>query len=317
MKDGKHVVSFYRFTQLEDLDSIQSRLLNELSQLKIVGSLLLAEEGFNGSLAHTSKSLLHKGLAAIKSVTDSPDLHVNESTAESNNPVFYRLKVRVRREIVNFGKALNLDGPLGQHVDPEDWDEVIAQPDTILLDVRNRYETKVGTFNGSKAADTEHFRNFPEFVERELADKKTRSIAMFCTGGIRCEKASQWMIEQGFENVYQLKGGILSYLSTEAVSESTWKGECFVFDQRVTVDHELRQGSYEQCFACRHPLSDADRQNSLYVQAVSCPYCAHSTSPEQKARYGERGKQVELATKRGEQHIGSKSGLNSSKKSFA
>ena len=317
MKDEKHVVSFYRFKQLENLDSIQSRLHNELSQSNIVGSLLLAEEGFNGSLAHASKSLLNKGFAAIKSVTDSLDLHVNESTAESNNPVFYRLKVRVRHEIVNFGNPLNLDGPMGQHVDPQDWDELIAQPDTIVLDVRNRYETKVGTFNGSKAADTEHFRNFPEFVERELADKKSRPIAMFCTGGIRCEKASQWMIEQGFENVHQLKGGILSYLTTKSVPESTWNGECFVFDQRVTVDHELRQGSYEQCFACRHPLSDVDRQSSLYEQAVSCPYCVNTTTPEQKARYGERGKQVELATKRGEQHIGSKSGFNSTKKSFA
>ena len=317
MKDGKHVASFYRFTRLENLDSIQSRLLNELGQLEIVGSLLLAEEGFNGSLTHTSKSLLNKGLSLIKSVTDSPDLHISESTAESNNPVFYRLKVRIRREIVNFGTPLNLDGPIGQHVDPEDWDVLMAQPDTIVLDVRNRYETEVGTFFGSKAADTEHFRNFPDFVKQELADKKSQSIAMFCTGGIRCEKASQWMIEQGFENVFQLKGGILNYLNTKSAPESTWNGECFVFDQRVTVDHELRQGGYEQCFACRHPLSDADRRNSLYVQAVSCPYCALNTSPEQKARYGERGKQVELATKRGEQHIGSRSGLSSSKKSFA
>ena len=317
MRDGKHVVSFYRFTQLENLDTIQGHLLYELSQLKIVGTLSLAEEGFNGSLAHASKSLLDKAVAAIKSVTDSSDLHVIESTAESSNPVFYRLKVRIRREIVNFGSPLILDGPHGQHVDPKDWNELIAQPDTILLDVRNRYETKVGTFNGSKAADTEHFRNFPEFVKRELADKKSQSIAMFCTGGIRCEKASQWMMEQGFEKVYQLSGGILSYLSANTIQDSTWNGECFVFDQRVTVDHELRQGGYEQCFACRHPLSEEDRQNSLYVEAVSCPYCAHNTSPEQKARYGERGKQVELATQRGEQHIGSKSGLNSSKKSSA
>ena len=317
MRDVKHVVSFYRFTQLGDQESIRSRLLAELSRLEVVGTLLIAEEGFNGSLAHSSKSFLDKAMSRIKSVTHSPHLHVNESEADSNNPVFYRLKVRLRREIVNFGGSLNLQGPRGQHVDPKDWNELITQPDTMVLDVRNRYETEVGTFDGSKVVDTEHFRDFPSFVDRELGDKKSKSIAMFCTGGIRCEKASQWMIEQGFERVYQLKGGILNYLANTPVTESSWSGECFVFDQRVTVDSGLHQGSYEQCFACRHPLSDADRQSSFYKQAVSCPYCVHTTSPEQKARYGERGKQVELATKRGEQHIGSKSVLSSTKKSFA
>lgn len=317
MRDVKHVVSFYRFTQLDDLESIRSRLLAELSRIEVVGTLLIAEEGFNGSLAHPSKSFLDEAMSRIKSVTDSVDLHVNESEADSNNPVFYRLKVRLRREIVNFGGPLNFLGPRGQHVDPKDWDELITQPDTIVLDVRNRYETEVGTFDGSKAVDTEHFRDFPSFVERELGDKQSKSIAMFCTGGIRCEKASQWMIDQGFESVYQLQGGILNYLAKTPVAESTWGGECFVFDQRVTVDSRLRQGSYEQCFACRHPLSKADRQSSLYVPAVSCPYCVHTTSPEQKARYGERGKQVELATQRGEQHIGSKGGLSSRKRSFA
>lgn len=316
MKKGKHVVSFYRFTQLSNLEAIQRKLDDEFRRAEIVGTLLLAEEGFNASLAHASSECLDRAVRAIESLTNTDNLCINRSTANSTNPVFHRLKVRIRREIVNFGDAFDVSRPRGRHVKPKEWNKLMAQPDMVVLDVRNRYESEVGTFLGARAVDTDNFRDFRAFVKRELAEEKDKPIAMYCTGGIRCEKASQWMIDQGFENVYQLEGGILGYLATENPLESRWEGECFVFDQRVTVDHELHQGKYEQCFACRHPLSDEDRRSPLYEPAISCPHCAHRTSLEQKQRYGERGKQVALANMRGEQHVGARPNLNLRKKSF-
>jgi len=300
----KHVVSFYEFRPQKDLSLAQSKLEKVCLDAGIVGTLLLASEGLNGSLAHDSRVKLEGVLEHVKTIADTFDLKVNWSTADPDNVVFHRLKIRIRPEIVNYGSDMRFDSERGKHVSPVEWDALISDPNTLVLDVRNTYETEVGTFQNAKVSNTRNFREFSDSVVKELGGKKDTPIAMFCTGGIRCEKASQHLVAQGFENVYQLDGGVLNYLRQTPKDRSNWMGECFVFDQRVTVDHSLHQGNYIQCFACRHPLSEEDTESEHYVPAVSCPHCFSSTSDERKERFSERSKQVALANMRGERHIG-------------
>jgi UPF0176 protein len=193
---------------------------------------------------------------------------------------------------------------VGSYVKPEDWNALIEDPELVLVDTRNDYEVKIGTFKNAINPGTESFREFPAFIAENLDPSKHKKVAMFCTGGIRCEKSTSYLKSQGFDEVYHLEGGILKYLETVPQSESSWQGECFVFDERVAVDHQLNKGQYDQCNACRMPITDEDKASEHYVHGVSCHHCYGKTSTEQRERFAERQKQIDLAKARGERHIG-------------
>ena len=269
---------------------------------EVCGTLLLAHEGINGTVS-ASRESIDLLLAWLEQQPGLDSIVVKESTT-SDKP-FKRTKVKLKKEIVTMGVE-NIDPRkvVGTYVEPKDWNELINDPDVLLVDTRNDYEYAVGTFEHAVNPNTVSFREFPEYVKNNLSVKKHKKVAMFCTGGIRCEKSTAFMKQQGFEEVYHLKGGILKYLEEVPKEETTWKGECFVFDDRVTVDHDLKPGSYEQCNACRMPITDVEQQSEKFMQGVSCPHCFDKTTEEQKRRYEEREKQIRLANARGEQHIG-------------
>jgi UPF0176 protein len=215
------------------------------------------------------------------------------------------MKVKIKHEIVTLGKPeADPTKVVGTYVKPQEWNALLADPEVLLLDTRNIYEYDVGTFKNAVNPNTVNFREFPEFVAKNLNPAKHKKVAMFCTGGIRCEKASSFMLQQGFEEVYHLEGGILKYLEEVAPENSVWQGECFVFDNRVTVDHHLAKGTYDMCHACRHPVSESDKQSEKYVQNITCPHCFDQQSPENRARAAERAKQMVLAKNRGYAHLG-------------
>ncbi len=233
------------------------------------------------------------------------DIDYKLSTAKSNP--FYRIRVRVKKEIVTIGLEDDPVDPtslVGEYVDPDDWNAIISDPDTVVIDTRNEYEVKMGTFRGALNPHTDSFREFPSYIKEHFSPASTKKVAMFCTGGIRCEKASAYMLKAGFEKVYHLKGGILKYLETVDEKKSLWDGECFVFDERVSVGHNLTVGDYEKCYACRAPLSASDKSNSAYVEGVSCAQCIDKTTEEQKQKYRERQHQIELHRDTGRLHIG-------------
>ncbi len=300
--------ALYRFVSLPDYKALQAPILAECQKHNIKGTLLLAEEGINGTIAGLSDDI-HAVLTYLR--TDPifnarfTDLKHKESYADSHP--FYRMKVKLKKEIVTMGVPnVNPNNTVGTYVKPEDWNAIISDPDVIVLDTRNDYEVHIGTFKGAVDPKTTTFREFPKYVAENLDKIKHKKVAMFCTGGIRCEKASSYMKEQGFQEVYHLQGGILKYLETVPEAESLWKGECFVFDQRVAVKHGLEVGDYDQCYACRMPLSPEEMQHPHYTPGISCPHCYDKTSEEKKAALTERQKQVILAKARGEAHIGEK-----------
>lgn len=299
-----HVVAFYRFTHVANAVQVRSRLHDHFLELGVVGTALVAEEGINATLAHRDRSLLEEAVAAVQEALAGEPIRAKYSTANDNNPVFYRLKVKFRDEIIQFGRPLRSGDQVGTHVDATQWNELISDPDVLTLDVRNDYEVNVGSFTGAVPVGTTRFSEFATRAERILATSGKRTVAMYCTGGIRCEKASRALLELGVATVYQLDGGILGYLETVEPSANQWQGECFVFDQRVALDKDLRQGHYDQCHACRRPLSDADKRSPNYVKSVSCPYCVAETSEQQKQQFAERAKQESLAAQRGERHVG-------------
>ncbi len=299
-----NVATFYQFVHLEALDEVRARLQDLGEDLALKGTVFLAEEGINATLSGARENL-DAFVAALEEDGGCVDLPVRYSTAEPDNPVFYRLKIRIRPEIVSFGRpGIDPSFATGQHVDADRWNALLDDPDVLVIDARNDYEVSVGTFPGSLNPETTNFREFPEFVHRHLDPGVHRQIAMYCTGGIRCEKASAYLLEQGFEAVYQLDGGILEYLQSVRPGASRWVGECFVFDQRVSVDEGLQQGSYEQCFACRHPLSHQDLQSHRYRHGVSCPHCFDQADGHRRAGFRERQRQVALSEARGDQHMG-------------
>jgi len=276
----------------------------------VKGTLLLAGEGINGTIAGSDHGI-DTVVAFIRGLPGFSELEVKYAAAEAMP--FHRMKVRVKREIVTMGQP-DID-PLtdvGHYVAPEDWNTLISDPGTIVIDTRNDYEVEVGTFAGAINPHTATFRDFPAWFraerERLLGTGAPPKIAMFCTGGIRCEKSTAFLKAEGIEDVYHLKGGILKYLETVAPDQSLWEGECFVFDQRVTVGHGLEPGSYALCHGCRRPVSDEDRASPLYVEGVSCPACHADRTPAQRAGYAERDRQERLARQRGTQHIGATSG---------
>jgi UPF0176 protein len=296
------VCTFYRFVHLADPALLQRELYETCRSLALKGTILLAHEGVNGTLAGS-----RAGLAALQAhfAADArlAKMACRYSEAGAGNPVFHRLKVKVKPEIVALGQpGVNPADRTGQHVDAESWNRLLDDRAVRVVDTRNRYEIGIGTFPRALDPGTRSFREFPQFVAETLAPHRDRPIALFCTGGIRCEKASAWLLQQGFPDVYQLDGGVLRYLETAA--ESRWLGECFVFDQRVSVTPGLAQGSYQSCHACRHPLSDADRASPLYAEDLWCPHCFHQLTPAQRLSFAERKRQAQLAADRGELHVG-------------
>ena len=304
MNNDKIVVcALYHFVRLDDFEALQKPLLDLMQASQVKGTLLLAHEGINGTIAGPREGI-DKVLAWLKSDPRLNELDHKESYDEEYP--FYRSKVKLKKEIVTMGvEDIDPNRKVGAHVEPENWNALISDPDVLLIDTRNDYEVAIGTFKRAVNPNTKTFREFPAYAAEALSGQKDKKIAMFCTGGIRCEKSTAYLKEAGFAEVYHLKGGILNYLEKVPASESLWEGECFVFDNRVSVNHELEKGSYDQCHACRLPITEADKQHEHYVKGVSCPRCFADLSPEQKEAFKERQKQIELAVLRGEQHLGS------------
>lgn len=296
------VCALYHFVTLDDHAALQAPLLRLMQQHGVKGTLLLAREGINGTIAGT-RAGIDAVLAWLKSDPRLRELDYKESY-DTTLP-FYRSKVKLKKEIVTMGvEGIDPRRKVGTHVEPKDWNALISAPDVLLIDTRNEYEVELGSFKGAVNPHTESFREFPEFVQQQLDPAKHRKIAMFCTGGIRCEKSTAYLKEQGFDEVYHLKGGILKYLEEVPAENSLWQGECFVFDNRVSVNHALEKGSYEQCHACRLPITQADTESPLYEKGVTCPRCHGTHTPEELRNLRERQRQVELAAARGEQHLG-------------
>jgi len=298
------VAALYHFTRFDDPAALRGPLLSLCEEVGIKGTLLLAKEGINGTIAG-SENALAQVLGAIRALPGCADLEVKFSYAAAMP--FNRMKVRLKREIVTMGEP-DIDPRLsvGHYVDAHDWNALISDPDTVVIDTRNDYEVACGTFAGAVDPATASFREFPEWFRAhrgELLDGK-KKVAMFCTGGIRCEKSTSFLRAEGIEEVYHLKGGILKYLEDVPEAESRWQGECFVFDERVTVRHGLEQGGYALCRACRRPLSESDIAAPAYAEGISCPHCIAERDDAQRARYAERQRQTELARKRGRAHIG-------------
>ena len=297
------VVSFYRFTTVADTVAMRTDLLAQCEQRKLLGTVLVAEEGVNGTLAGSEEALqsVFRWLEAELGLTNPIDGRWNDAVEAP----FQRMRVRIKKEIVALGRPDIRPAPDDDtHVGPAEWNELIAKPDTVIVDTRNHYEFEVGTFPNAVDPGTESFREFQDFAGELAADNLDRPLAMFCTGGIRCEKAVALMQELGCNEVYQLQGGILNYLETVPEAENQWQGECFVFDKRVAVDRDLAEGGYVQCHACRRPLSSEDLASPDYREGVSCPRCIGTLEEGRATRLEERRKQVALAQARGEKHIG-------------
>ncbi len=296
------VAAFYKFARLPDYKQKQQPLQSYCTEQGIKGTILLAEEGVNGTIAG-SRAAIDATMALLRSDPRLSDLEQKESYTDTLP--FYRMKVKLKKEIVTLGvPGIDPNQQVGTYVAAEDWNNLISDPDVTVVDTRNRYEFEIGTFNGAHNPDTDSFVEFPEYVEKNLDKNQHRKVAMFCTGGIRCEKATAYMLAQGFEEVYHLEGGILKYLETVPAEESQWQGECFVFDQRVAVDHSLEVGSYQTCYGCRHPLSETDLKSPKYEEGICCPHCFEVLTEEKRAPLAERQRQVELAQKRNTRHIG-------------
>ena len=297
------VAALYRFAKLSDFESFREPLQNLMLEEGVKGTLLLAPEGVNGTIAG-SRQGIDIVIAWLEKDPRFSGLEVKESYV-TGNP-FYRTKVKLKKEIVTMGvEGIDPNGIVGTYVDPRDWNDLISDPDVLLLDTRNDYEVEIGTFENAVNPKTETFREFPDYVSKELDPKKQKKVAMFCTGGIRCEKSTAYLKQQGFEEVFHLKGGILNYLEQVHEDESMWQGECFVFDNRVTVNHQLEKGDYDQCHACRLPITEENKRHANYQKGVSCHRCYGKHSDEQVNRYAAREHQVNLAKQRGGTHIGS------------
>ena len=300
--------ALYKFVALPDFAELQAPLLACCEKNKVKGTILLAEEGINGTISGLPDDV-NAVLAYLR--TDSifagrlADLVHKESYAD--RIPFYRMKVRLKREIVTMGMpSVKPSEMAGQYVKPEDWNALISNSEVILVDTRNNYEVAIGTFEGAINPKITNFRDLPKWIHQEKSLRDKPKVAMFCTGGIRCEKSTAFLRSEGFEEVYHLQGGILKYLEKVPKEQSLWQGECFVFDERVSVDHDLKPGQYEMCRACRHPLSTEDRKSEFFELGVSCPHCYDKKDEARKKAYAERQRQVELADSRNQTHIGAR-----------
>lgn len=296
------VCALYKFVALEDYKAIRQPLLEAMESNGIKGTLLLASEGINGTVSGTQE-----GIDALLAWLNSDDRFnpISFKLSYHDNQPFYRTKVKLKKEIVTMGvEGIDPRKTVGTYVKPKDWNALISDPDVLLIDTRNDYEIEIGTFEHAVNPNTKTFREFPEYVKNNLDPKKNKKVAMFCTGGIRCEKSTAYLKEQGFEEVYHLEGGILQYLEDVPKEDTLWKGDCFVFDNRVAVNHDLEKSEYDQCYACRLPITDDDKASDKYEQGVSCPQCYGTHTDEQIARFREREKQINLARARNEEHVG-------------
>ncbi|MEO6361347.1 MAG: rhodanese-related sulfurtransferase [Sphingomicrobium sp.] len=303
------VASFYQFTRFDDCADIQRMLKQGCSRGGVRGTLILANEGINGTIAGSSEAV-EDVVRLIRSQPGCANLVVKDSSA--NAMPFHRMKVRIKPEIVTMGEpAVSPLHGAGEYVPADQWNALIADPDTIVIDTRNHYEVEVGTFKNAIDPRTKSFRDFPAWFREQrasLTGGKSPKVAMFCTGGIRCEKATALLKAEGIEHVYHLQGGILKYLEEVPKDESMWEGECFVFDQRVCLVHGLEAGSFAICHACRMPMTEADKASPQYEEGVSCPACYQVRNSKQRERYAERHRQTKLAEQRGGQHIGPRQG---------
>ncbi len=299
-----HVAALYRFTPFDDPAALKDPLQRVCDANDIGGTLLLAREGINGTIAGTREGL-QAVLTHVRALPGCAELEVKFSTAKEMP--FNRMKVRLKREIVTMGQPdIDPTQSVGRYVAPENWNDLISDPETLVIDTRNDYEVAIGTFKGALDPETQSFGEFPAWFrahrEQLLAGKK--KVAMFCTGGIRCEKSTSFLRAEGIEDVFHLEGGILKYLETVPRDESLWEGDCFVFDERVAVSHGLELSDYQLCRACRRPVSPEDMANKAFEEGVSCPHCIDVRTEEQRARYRERQRQARLAKARGEKHVG-------------
>lgn len=296
------VAALYQFVRLDNPESLRQPLIDFLEAHDIRGTLILADEGINGTVsgARVDVDALY---AWFKQHPQLSNVDAKESFHDSQP--FYRTKVKIKKEIVTMGvEGIDPQKVVGTYVKPTQWNDLISDPDVVVIDTRNDYEVDIGTFVGAVNPKTESFREFPQYVEEKLDPNKQKKVAMFCTGGIRCEKSTAYLKEQGFEEVYHLEGGILKYLEEVPQEESMWEGQCFVFDNRVSVGHELKVGEYELCHACRKPLSAEDRQHDHFQEGISCHNCYGQVTEQQMQRYSERQRQLEIAKSRGEHHLG-------------
>ncbi len=290
------VVTFYKFVTLPDYADWQAPLRDLCQNHGVKGTILLAEEGINATIAGSSEAI-DRVLAELRSDQRFADLTVKEATAAQ--ATFDRLKVKLKREIVTFGQPqVDPQRQVGTYVAPADWNALISDPDVVVIDTRNDFEVRIGTFAGAVNPQTQSFGEFPNYVTQHCDPSRQRKVAMFCTGGIRCEKASAYMLSQGFEQVYHLDGGILKYLETVPPEESLWQGECFVFDRRVALTHGLVPGDCTICPGCRQPLSPTDRQSVHYEEGIACPYCFEQLTDDQRERFAERKRQRDLKHQR-------------------
>ena len=296
------VAALYKFVLLENFEALREPILDFCKARDVKGTLLLAREGINGTVAG-SESAIQEVLAYLRSLPGLEALEHKESWADKEP--FLRMKVKLKKEIVTMGvPEIDPSKYAGTYVKPQDWNALISDPDVLLVDTRNEYEVSVGTFEGAINPHINKFTDFPEWINQPENRQGKKKIAMFCTGGIRCEKSTAFLKQQGYDEVYHLQGGILKYLEEVPAEGSMWNGECFVFDERVTVRHGLEPGNYSQCRACRHPVSAADKESPHYEDGVSCPHCFDKHSDERKQNFAERQKQIALARERGERHVG-------------
>ena len=302
------VAALYKFSQIDNPLEVQIYLKKILKNLSIYGTILVGNEGINGTIASKDKKNLNKALMYLKNLKGFKDLDIKFSN--SKKKPFIRLKIKLKQEIVTIGdKSIDPTKNVGEYVNPEDWNSLIEEENILLIDTRNDYEYSIGSFKDSINPKTQKFRDFPEWLKGQnftQEDKNSKKVAMFCTGGIRCEKASSLMKNEGFKKVYHLKGGILKYFESVSKENSLWDGECFVFDDRVSVKHDLSVGDYDMCHGCRMPITETDKISQKYIQGVSCPNCFDQTTEEQKSRYMSRQKQIDLAKQRNQKHIGPK-----------
>lgn len=301
--EGSIVVSaMYKFVVLEKFEALKEPLQCFMLENDIRGTLLLAREGINGTVAGSKQAIdnLHHWLENQEGLDN-----IGHKESFHQKQPFNRTKVKLKKEIVTMGiEGIDPNEVVGTYVKPADWNALISDPNVVLVDTRNDYEFDIGTFENAINPNTQTFREFPDYVKENLDPNKDKKVAMFCTGGIRCEKSTAYLKTLGFNDVYHLEGGILKYLEEVPKEESMWQGDCFVFDERVAVDHDLKKGKYDQCYGCRYPVTEADKQSEYFQHGISCPRCFDSLTEKQKQRFSEREKQSQLAKERGEAHIG-------------
>ena len=306
------VATFYQFAQLPDCLDWQKKLRTRCKKLNVLGTIILAKEGINGTISSSAD-----GIEAIMGFIKKDYRFTNLTYRLSITPrqTFYRIRVAVRDEIVTLGdSSINPNEQVGKYVEPENWNDIITDPEITVIDTRNDYEVEIGSFKNAVDPNTQTFGQWDEYVEKKLSDQKEKKIAMFCTGGIRCEKASSHLIKKGFKEVYHLKGGILNYLEKIEPENSLWDGECFVFDHRVSVVHGLKDGNAKICFGCRWPLREKDLESEKYEPGICCPHCADKLDPVRRASLEERNRQIQIARKKKRDHLGQDVALMTNKK---